>query len=77
MEEQKYQPEEQYDEIDIMELLRKLLKDRKFILRWCAVAAVAGLVIGFSIPKEFTVTSKLAPEIVDRRSSSLSSHVHF
>lgn len=73
MEEQKYQPEEQYDEIDIMELLRKLLKDRKFILRWCAVAAVAGLVIGFSIPKEFTVTSKLAPEIVDRRSSSLSS----
>lgn len=73
MEEQKYQTEEQYDEIDIMELLHKLLKEWKFILKWCGVAAVAGLIIGFSIPKEYTVTSKLAPEVVDKRSGGLSS----
>lgn len=73
MEEQKYQPEEQYDEIDIMELLHKLLKEWKFILKWCVVAAVVGIVIAFSIPKEYTVTSKLAPEVVDKRSGGLSS----
>ena len=70
MEEQRYQTEEQYDEIDIMELLRKLLKEWKFILKWCGAAAVVGLVIGFSIPKEYTVTAKLAPEIINSRSSS-------
>jgi uncharacterized protein involved in exopolysaccharide biosynthesis len=58
--------EEEYDEIDIMELLRKLLKDWKLILKWAIAAAVVGLVIGFSIPQEFTVNSKLAPESVSR-----------
>ena len=61
--------EEEYDEIDIMELLRKLFKEWKLILIWCGIAAVVGLVIGFSIPKEYTVTSKLAPETVSRSSS--------
>ena len=70
MDEMKYkvpQPEEEaYDEIDIMELLRKLLKDWKLILKWCGVAAVVGLVIGFSIPKEYSVNSKLAPEVASK-----------
>ncbi len=66
--------EEEYDEIDIMELLRKLFKDWKLILKWCGIAAVAGLVIAFSIPKEYTVVSTLAPEIPTKsNSSSLSS----
>ena len=56
----------EYDEIDIMELLRKLLKDWKLIHKWCGVAAVVGLVIGFSIPREYTVNSKLAPESVSK-----------
>ena len=77
MEEKKYvEPqfaEEEYNEIDIMELLRKLLKEWKMILRWCVIAAVVGLVIGFSIPKEYTVSSKLAPETVAKGSSSLGS----
>ncbi len=65
--------EEQYEEIDLMELLRKLLKNWKTILKWCCVAGVIGLVVGFSIPKVYTVSSKLAPEIVSRTNSSLSS----
>ncbi len=58
--------EEEYDEIDLMELFRKLLKDWKLILKWCGVAVVVGLVIAFSIPKEYTVSSKLAPETVSK-----------
>ena len=58
--------EEEYDEIDIMELLRKLFKEWKLILKWCGIAAVIGLVIAFSIPKEYTVNSTLAPEVVSR-----------
>lgn len=77
MEEQRYSQgvpvEEQYEEIDIMELLRKLLKNWKFILKWCAVAAVVGIVVAFSIPKEYVVTSKLAPEIVTKTSGAVSS----
>ena len=68
MEENKYtQPqyvEEEYDEIDIMELLRKLFKEWRLIVKWCGVAAVVGLVVGFSLPKQYTVDSKLAPESV-------------
>ena len=70
MEENRYNDpqylEEEYDEIDIMELLRKLFKDWKLILKWCGIAAVVGLVIGFSIPREFTVNSRMAPESVSR-----------
>ena len=63
---QQYREEEYEDEIDIMELLRKLFKDWKLILKWCGIAAVVGLVIAFSIPREFTVNSKMAPESVSR-----------
>ena len=79
MEEKKYiEPlyeDEEYDEIDIMELLRKLFSEWRLILKWCGIAAVVGLVIGFSIPKEYTVESKMAPESVSRSNSggSLSS----
>lgn len=72
MDEQKY-IEEQYDEIDIMELVKKLLKEWKLIGIYCAVAAVIGLVVGFSIPKEYTVNAKLAPEVVSKSSGGLSS----
>lgn len=50
-------------EIDLVELARKLWQDRRRIVRWCTLGAIAGLVIAFSIPKEYTVTVKLAPEI--------------
>ena len=72
--EEKKVVEEQYEEIDLMELFRKLLRNWKLILKWCGIAAVVGLVIGFSIPKQYTVTSNLAPEVVARSAGgSLSS----
>ena len=54
---------QQDDEIDLLELAKKLWHDKFFILKWCGIAAVVGLVIAFSIPKEFTTTVKLSPEI--------------
>lgn len=62
------------DEIDIMELVRKALKNWKFILKCCGVAAVVGLVAGFSIPRTYTVSATLAPETVSKSAGgSLSS----
>ncbi len=59
---------EEEDEIDVMDLIRKLFRGWKQILVWCAIAAAVGLVIGFSIPNEYTATSKMAPESVARSS---------
>lgn len=56
-------------EIDLLELLQKLWAGRRLIFKWCAVGAVVGLVIAFSIPKEYTTTVKLAPEIQGNKSS--------
>lgn len=57
------QPVSDNQEIDLVELARKLWQERRRIVRWCIAGAMTGLVIAFSIPKEYTVTVKLAPEI--------------
>lgn len=62
-------PESGEQEIDLLELLQKLWAGRRLILKWCAVGAVVGLVIAFSIPKEYTTTVKLAPEIQGNKSN--------
>lgn len=59
----------QQNEIDLLELARKIWSGRRLILKWCAVAAVVGLVIGFSIPKEYTTRVLLAPEASDGKNS--------
>lgn len=64
-------PQEQ--EIDIMELLAKLWKNRRLIIKWCLIGAVIGLVAGFSIPKTYRVSATLAPEMQQRVGSGVSS----
>ena len=64
-------PEEQ--EIDIMELISKLWKNRKMIIKWCVVGAIIGLVAGFSIPKTYRASATLAPETQQRVGSGVSS----
>ena len=54
------QPEEQ--EIDLLELAARVWADRKLVLKCCGVAVLVGLVVAFSIPKEYTTTVTLAPE---------------
>lgn len=62
-------PESGEQEIDLLELLQKLWAGRRLILKWCTVGAVIGLIIAFSIPKEYTTTVKLAPEIQGNKSN--------
>lgn len=56
------QAEAAEQEIDLLELVQKLWAERRLIFKWCIIGAIIGLIIGFSIPKEYTTTVKLAPE---------------
>lgn len=60
-------------EIDLLELAAKLWRDRRKIILWTCIAAVIAIIISFSIPKEYTASAKLAPEISgDQRSGGIS-----
>ena len=50
-------------EIDLLELAGKVWKDRRLVLKWCGIAVVVALIVAFSIPKEYTTTVTLAPEM--------------
>ena len=54
-------------EIDLLEIARKLWARRRFIFKWTGVAAVVGLVVGFSIPSEYTVSVKMVAEEADNK----------
>lgn len=60
-------------EIDLLELAKKLWVRRKTFYKALGGALIVGLVIAFSIPKEYSVTVTLAPESTRRTSSSLAS----
>ena len=49
-------------EIDLLELARKLWLSRKTFYKTCGIAVLVALVVAFSIPKEYTVTVTLSPE---------------
>lgn len=55
-------PSEAEREIDFVAIARYLWRKRKLLLKSAAIAILAGLVIAFSIPKEYTTTVKLMPE---------------
>ncbi|MDE6445438.1 MAG: chain-length determining protein [Alistipes sp.] len=57
------------DEIDLLELARKVWAERKLVLRWCCYAAVVGLIVAFSIPREYTAAAVLAPETTSSKNS--------
>ncbi|MGP1536642.1 Wzz/FepE/Etk N-terminal domain-containing protein [Bacteroides heparinolyticus] len=59
------QPQE--EEIDLMELALKVWAERKWVLKCCGFAVIVGLIIAFSIPKEYTVTATIAPEMSDKK----------
>ena len=63
-------PSSQEQEINLLELVKKVWDSRKLILRMCGIGAVVGLVIGFSTPKEYTASTLIVPERTRRSSSS-------
>lgn len=54
--------ENEEQEIDLIELARKIRVERKLIYKWCGMAVIIGLIIAFSIPKEYSTSVTLAPE---------------
>lgn len=66
MEQQPVNSSFQEQEIDLMEIARKIWKRRKFILKSCGIGTVLGLVIAFSIPKEYKTEVKLSPENLEK-----------
>lgn len=57
-------------EIDWVELLRKVWTSRKLILKLCGIGAVIGLVVAFGTPKEYTAKIFIAPEGYSKSSAS-------
>lgn len=55
--------QERGSEVNVAELLGRLRACRRTILRWCAAGIAAGVVIAFSIPREYEVSVLLAPEM--------------
>lgn len=52
-------------EIDLVEIICRIWEQRKKILIWCGCAAILGLVVAFSIPKEYSSYVTLVPESQD------------
>lgn len=69
------------EEIDLLELALKVWGERKFVLKACGYAVLIGLVIAFSIPREYTANAMIAPELSDNKTtgglSSLASMAGF
>lgn len=50
-------------EIDLMEILRKIISIRKTIYKAVGIGLVIGLIVAISIPKQYTVKVTLSPEM--------------
>ncbi len=59
---------DQEQEINLLELAAKLWAQRRTIVKWCCIGVVAGLIVAFSIPREYSTTVKLAPEFDNAKS---------
>ncbi|MDE6288088.1 MAG: chain-length determining protein, partial [Muribaculaceae bacterium] len=57
-------------EVDILELGTKLWAQRRKLIIWSICGAILGLVVAFSIPREYSTTVKLAPETNDPKANS-------
>ena len=64
--------EEEEVEIDLMEYARQLWAARKLLLKVAGIAAIVGIIIAFSIPKQYTVEVTLSPESNKGGGSSMS-----
>ena len=49
--------------IDLVMIYKQLKKSWKRICVWCFISVAIGIGIAFSIPKKYTVTAELAPEL--------------
>lgn len=59
-------------EIDLMDILRKIISIRKSIYKAAGIGLIMGIIIAISIPKQYTVKVTLSPEMGNNKGSSLS-----
>lgn len=64
------EPNEEEKEIDLLELAAKLWHQKKKLIKWSICGAVIGLIVAFSIPREYATSVKLAPEANDSKASA-------
>lgn len=62
---QQFQDEEK--EFDLVEIAQKIWNGKKLIIKGCIIGAIVGLIVAFSIPKEYATSIKLSPEISDSK----------
>jgi len=55
--------EKKHKEIDVVALILKVLKEWRLLLKFVSIAAVIGIIVAFSIPREYTSEVILAPEL--------------
>ncbi|WP_108821329.1 Wzz/FepE/Etk N-terminal domain-containing protein [Dysgonomonas sp. Marseille-P4361] len=58
-------------EIDLLELARKLWDNKKFIIKVTLIGAIVGLIIAFSIPKEYTSTVVFTTKSNDAKTGNM------
>lgn len=67
------EPENDELEIDWMDILRRIISIRKTLYKAAGVGIVLGIIIALSIPKQYTVTVTLSPEMGGDKTSGLAS----
>ena len=59
-------------EIDLMDLLRKVIGIRKKIYKAAGIGLIIGIIVAISIPKQYTVEVTLSPEMGNSKGGGLS-----
>ena len=59
-------------EIDLMDLLRKVIGIRKKIYKAAGIGLIIGIIVAISIPKQYTVEVTLSPEMGNDKAGGLS-----
>ena len=59
-------------EIDLMDLLRKIIGIRKKIYKAAGIGLIIGVIVAISIPKQYTVEVTLSPEMGNDKAGGLS-----
>ena len=59
-------------EIDLMDLLRKVIGIRKKVYKTAGIGLIIGVIVAISIPKQYTVEVTLSPEMGNNKEGGLS-----
>ena len=63
-------PSKDETEIDLMEILRKIIAIRKTLYKSVGIGLLIGIIVALSVPKKYTVKVTLSPEMGNSKSNS-------